>query len=155
VEALSKVKNKNLNLVIVGKGSEYGNIVRAIKKFNLKPRVIFFSNIPNEELPVFFNLSKMFAYPSFYEGMGLPIIESLLCKTPVITNKGSCFSEAGGDGAIYVDVNNPDEIAGAIDFFGDEKICREYSEKGFRYVQKFTPEEFARGVHKVYEDLLH
>ena len=52
--------------------------------------------------------------PSIFEGFGIPIIESLYSKTPVITSRGSCFAEAGGPSSIYIDPKNEIELANAI-----------------------------------------
>ncbi len=50
-------------------------------------------------------------YPSFFEGFGLPVLEALWSKVPVITSNVSCLPEAGGEGAYYVNPSSAEEIA--------------------------------------------
>jgi len=57
----------------------------------------------------------LFIFPSIFEGFGIPIIEALTSKTPVITSNGSCFSEAGGSDTLYIDPMNENELAEKID----------------------------------------
>jgi glycosyltransferase involved in cell wall biosynthesis len=94
-------------------------------------------------------------YPSFFEGFGIPVLEALCSRVPVITSSVSCLPEAGGDGAYYVNPNNAEEIAG-----GMKKICQDKTlaasliEKGWQHAQNFTQQKCAAAVMKVYESLM-
>ena len=59
----------------------------------------------------------MLIYPSIFEGFGIPILEALFSKIPVITSKDSCFEEAGGEDSIYIDPLSSEEITKAINIF--------------------------------------
>ncbi len=76
--------------------------------------MIFPGFVADEDLPALYSAADFFAYPSLYEGFGLPIIEALACATPVLTADNSCLPEAGGPGAIYVDAEDVDSIADGI-----------------------------------------
>ena len=65
-------------------------------------RIYFLENVDNSDLPVIYRSAEIFIFPSVFEGFGIPIIEALTSKTPVITTQGACFPEAGGpDDNIY------------------------------------------------------
>ena len=72
-------------------------------------------NVSINELPAIYKLSSLFVYPSIFEGFGIPILESLYCRTPVISSNGSSLTEAGGYHTKYVDPSNYEEFAFQIE----------------------------------------
>lgn len=143
-------------LVLVGNKNAYQSKLRQkAAKLKLDELVLFPENVSNEELPSFYDMALATVYPSVYEGFGIPIIESLMCKTPVITNKEGCFSEAAGPGALYVDVNAADEIADAMSqLLYNSQLREEKTEKGFAYVQKFRAENTSADWMALYKQLI-
>ncbi len=102
-------------LVIGGKkGWLFDDIFNTVRDLNLEEDVHFPGFIADSDLPALYSAAEFFAYPSLYEGFGLPVIEALACGTPVLTADNSCLPEAGGDGALYVDAESVDSIAGGI-----------------------------------------
>ena len=95
----------------------------------------------------------MFCYPSIFEGFGIPIIEALFSKTPVISSQGSCFAEAGGTHSVYVNLQNAEkEIRKAIvSITTDEVLRRQMVEEGYRHAQHFTDEAVFENLMKVYK----
>ena len=86
-------------LVIGGKqGWLFDEIFTTVRELGLEKDVHFPGFIADSDLPALYSAAEFFAYPSLYEGFGLPIIESLACGTPVLTADNSCLPEAGGDG---------------------------------------------------------
>lgn len=116
VKALAALKNKvSIPLVIVGKETPYKEtIVKYAREHNLLDQISFRHDVSFEDLPKVYQLSRMFVYPSIFEGFGIPILEALCSRVPVITSKGSCFSEAGGPNSIYINPTSADELAEAI-----------------------------------------
>lgn len=126
-----------------------------IKKKNLEDRVIFLHNVPNEDLPAIYQQASLFVYPSFFEGFGIPIVEAMVSKVPVITSSGSCFPETGGDAALYINPNNPEEIAIISDKILENKILRnEMIDKGLKHSQKFSDESVVHSLMNVYKSVL-
>ena len=70
--------------------------------------------VPDRDLPALYARATMFVYPSLYEGFGLPILEAMACGTPVITSETSSMPVVGGDAALYIDPNYPEELAESI-----------------------------------------
>ena len=101
------IQNTDIKLVIVGKKTNYYKEIYAfLLANNMQNEVVFLENIPLIELSWLYQLATIFVYPSVFEGFGIPIIEALYSKTPVISSVGSCFAEAGGKDSIYVKINN-------------------------------------------------
>ena len=79
--------NKNLNLVIAGKpGWDWDEILDAPKKFRVEKQVKFLGHVDNRDLPALYTGAVVFAFPSLFEGFGLPILEALSCGCPIVAS---------------------------------------------------------------------
>jgi glycosyltransferase involved in cell wall biosynthesis len=96
----------------------------------------------------------MFIYPSKFEGFGIPIIEALQCGVPVIAAKGSCLEEAGGHTCIYVEPDDAEGMANAINTLLNEDKNEERISAGKKYVERFHQEKIAKDLMKVYDELM-
>ena len=145
-----------LPLVVVGRPSDYQRQLQTlVHEYRLEKRVLFFNDVKQEDLPAIYKLAKIFVYPSLFEGFGIPIIEAMTVGTPVITSKGSCFKETGGDAARYVSTDNADELSEAIiSILSQEDTIREMREAGFRHVSKFSDENIARNIMNTYKKIV-
>ncbi len=152
VKAFENIKSKDIFLVLVGKGKSYKQqILKEINLMGIKERVIFYDYISTEDLPGIYQMAKLFVFPSFFEGFGIPIIEALFSRTPVITTKGHCFPESGGPSTLYVDTSKPTEITSAIrKVLESSDLAKEMAEKGWEYVQKFRPEKTNKKIIEIY-----
>ena len=155
IEAFSVVKNKNLQLVVVGKkGWMYEDILSAPEKYGVSERVKFLENVSDEDLPSFYKEAICFILPSLYEGFGLPILEAMKYGCPVITSNVSSLPEAGGDAAVYFNPESTEEIAEKIEkVISSEKLREEMIKKGYEQIKKFSWEKTAKETLKVLEEL--
>lgn len=159
VTAMNTLKGTlDLPLVVLGNGSGYKKKVKAYLEANgLTTQVIFLNEqvrLKNSELPLLYQGAMALIYPSIFEGFGIPILEALWSRTPVITSHGSCFAETAGDAALYVDPLNPATIADAMKrIVGNPALVKDLQEKGWQHAQRFTPEKCAAAMRKVYEQL--
>ncbi len=156
LSAVKAIQNIDTTLVIVGNPTAYKKkIENYIIQNNLEHKILFLNNVEVEELAVLYQLATIFIYPSLYEGFGIPIIESLYSKTPVITTKGGVFHESGGPNTLYIDTNNIDEISNSINLLlSNFELRKEMAEKGYDFVQKFNDEHIASNIYNVYKSLL-
>lgn len=148
--------DSDVKLVILGRKTDYiEQINKYILQYSLSDRVLIFDRIDNEDLPLFYLMSKIFVYPSIYEGFGIPIIEALSMSKPVIATKGSCLEEAGGQNSIYVSADDEDELAKAIDkVLKDTDLQNKMIKEGLEYVKKFDDKIIAENLMKCYIELL-
>lgn len=155
VEAFSNLKNKDLELVIVGKkGWQYEEILESPKKYGIEKRVLFLDTVSDEELPSLYKNALCFVLPSLYEGFGLPILEAMQYGCPVITSNVSSLPEAGGDAALYFNPNDSSDIAEKIEkVISDSSLREEMIKKGHEQVKKFSWEKTARETLGVLEGL--
>lgn len=148
------VANTKENLVIVGNGTDYyKKVTDYVKKMNLGKQVYFLSGLNMQEIASLYRMAKLFVYPSIFEGFGIPIIEALYSKTPVITTNGSCFPEAGGPNSYYLkDPYDINEMEKAItDILLNKELQQKMTEKGFGFVQKFNDDIIAENWHNLYQ----
>lgn len=155
IEAFSEVRDKNINLVIVGKkGWMFEEILAAPKKYGVSERVRFIDNVSDEDLPEFYSNALCFVLPSLYEGFGLPILEAMQNGCPVITSKVSSLPEAGGDAALYINPHDSSDITDKLDrVLSDGELREDMVKKGFEQVKKFSWEHTARNVLSVLEEI--
>ena len=145
-----------LKLVIVGKkGWHYDSVFLLVTKLNLENKVIFTGFIDEIDKPVLLVGAKLFVYPSFYEGFGIPVLEALACGTPTITSNISSMPEVAGDAAILVNPNNIDEIySSMIRLLTDQKLSDELRIKGPMQASKFNWIETAEQTVTTYKSIL-
>lgn len=145
-------------LVIIGNGHQYKEeVLRYAEKAHLTKRLILLNNLHDPlELQALYQEARIFIYPSFYEGFGLPVTEALLSKVPVITSNRSSLPEAGGDAAYYINPDEPEEIADAIQkVLTDTELSQHMIEKGFAFAHhQFDVQQLTRQVHSLYEEIL-
>lgn len=166
-KALFLLRNEtDIPLVVIGDGKKYKMIVKDfIKQNGLDNRIIFLSENPlasvsssflrAEDFPAIYQSAIAMIYPSFFEGFGIPVLEALWSRLPVITSNVSCLPEAGGDGAYYVHPGSAEEIAEGMKKIHSDKIFAEaLKEKGWQHAQNFTQEKCAAAVMKVYNNLI-
>jgi glycosyltransferase involved in cell wall biosynthesis len=154
--AVKAIKNIDAFLVIVGKETKYSDEVKNyISENNLQDKVLFLKGLSLQELAIVYQKATIFVYPSFYEGFGIPIIEALYSKTPVITTAGGVFPEAGGANSIYINPNSVSEMKTAIlKLWNDENLRYSIAEKGFDFVQKFNDQGIAKEYIQIYKIIL-
>ena len=115
--------------------------------------MIFKSFTQNSDLPILYQGAKSLIFPSFYEGFGIPIIESMVSGTPVITSKDGCFREAGGPHNLYIDPHSEDDLASAmLSLLTNEKFRLNIIErqKAVSFSSKINKCSLQRGLNPTY-----
>lgn len=144
---------KDLQLVIVGeKGWMYEDTYAAVAQDGLEDRVHFAGFVEDVDLPAVYSLAAAFAFPTFYEGFGLPALEAMACGTPVVAADNSSLPEVVGDAGLLVDAGDPDALAGALaQLLTDEGLRANLRTAGPRQARLFTWEAAARQLLGVYQ----
>ena len=146
------IKDCDTQLVLIGKKTKYaGEIDAYVLQNKLENKVLILNGLSSIELAIVYQLATIFVYPSIFEGFGIPIIEALYSKVPVITTKFGVFPEAGGPDSLYIDPENAEELAEKINLLlQNENLRNEIAEKGFNFVQRFNDDRIAKSVNDVY-----
>lgn len=151
VKALSKLQDTNL-VIVGGKNNDYyEQLKNTIKALNLENRVHILSGISDNDLAIIYQLAQLFIYPSVFEGFGIPIIEALYSKTPVIAATGSCLEEAGGKSSIYCNPYDVDAFATAIqEVISNNDLSNKMISDGVEYAHQFNDENIAQQLINIY-----
>jgi glycosyltransferase involved in cell wall biosynthesis len=113
-------------------------------------KVIFTGFIPDTELDSLFRRAAMLVYPSFYEGFGIPILEAMRVRTPVITSNLTGMPEVAGDAAILIDPHDTDQLTTKMfRLLHDQQLREELVNRG---VEKAASYSWPR-TSKLYLDL--
>jgi glycosyltransferase involved in cell wall biosynthesis len=142
----------DITLIIIGKKTDYQDeLFKYASENNLSDKLIILNDVPLEDLPALYQQADIFVYPSVFEGFGIPIIEALYSKIPVITTKGGVFSETGGFSSIYVEPGNIEKLSESIKLvLEDNDLKQKMSSEGFKYAQKFNEDRIASNLMNVY-----
>lgn len=159
VQALTLLpESLRIPLVVVGNGHEYKEkVLKYAAKTGISDRLILVNNLHDpRELQAFYQKARIFIYPSFHEGFGLPVTEALMSKVPVITSGQSSLPEAGGNAPCYIHPESPEDIAHGIESVLTDTARRtEMIEEGFRFAHRqFDVQQLSRQVHQLYRQIL-
>ena len=161
IEAFSALKSEldkagkfpDLKLIIIGDElSKHPDLRRAVIRSGVQNDVRFMGFVPVEALRIFYDLAKIFVFPSLYEGFGLPPLEAMAHGTPVVTSNASSLPEVVGRAAVLVNPENVFEIMRALHrVLLDQPLRDKLKQSGYVQSQKFSWDKSARQVLAVYE----
>ncbi|MEY4541801.1 MAG: hypothetical protein RLZZ306_3558, partial [Bacteroidota bacterium] len=154
VAALHKLNLSNYELILVGGHSKYQDeIEKYIKENNIK-NVKILNKVPFQDLPAIYQGSELFVYPSFFEGFGIPIVEALHSGVPVVAATGSCLEEAGGEGALYANPLDVNDLADKIlQVLVNKDLQNQLIKAGREHIKQFSAEEGAKSLIGIYKNL--
>ena len=110
--------------------------------------------VDEDDLPDLYRGASIFAFPTLYEGFGLPILEAMACGTPVVTSNVASMPEVAGEAALLVDPHSPEQIALALGrLSADAELRGRLRQDGLRRAGEFRWETTARRTMDVYREV--
>lgn len=147
-----------LQLVIVGKkGWLWEEILSAPKRFGVEQRVRFLDYVPDDDLRVLYENAQTFVLASLYEGFGLPVLEAMAYRCPIVVSNISSLPEIAGNAAIYVNPQNTENIRdGIVQSIAekDTKAGMNRVERGFKRTSLFSWEKAAKKTLRVFDQIM-
>ena len=151
IEAFGQVDTEAELLIAGGKGWLVEEIDAAAARHAGDVRLLGF--VDDGDLPALYRNATLFAFPSLYEGFGLPVLEAMACGTPVVCSNTSSLPEVAGEAALLVDPTRVDAIAAAIDrALSDRELRETLVERGLAQAARFTWERAGRQLHQMLEE---
>jgi len=159
VEAFGRLKHGSglpHRLLVAGRrGWMAGEIARTVRRLGLDDEVIFTGAVPDEDLPLLYAASELFASAGAYEGFGLTLLEAMACGVPVIGGYAGACSEVVGDAGILVTPGDVDALVEAIGRVTEDSTLREEMRaRGLERSKQFTWRRSAEATIKVYRKVL-
>ena len=123
-----------------------------VRGLGLERDVRFLGYVPDADLPALYRGAALLAFPSLYEGFGLPVLEAMACGTPVVTSDRSATAEIANDAALLVDPHDIDALASAIGrLLADEQLRDELRARGLARAGEFSWRRAAQETLSLYE----
>lgn len=143
-------------LVIAGKSyADYQEPERLAEELSLGDSVRFLDYVPDADLPALYRGASAFALLSYYEGFGLPVVEAMVCGTPVVAANRTCLPEICGEAALLVEPDQPEQIAHSLAQILPGGDLREQTiARGLQRAAEFTWRACAQKTLDVYHDAL-
>ena len=148
IEAFSALKTElekegqfpDLKLIIIGDDlSSHPDLRRTVIRSGVQNDVRFLGFVPIEVLRIFYDVAKVFVFPSLYEGFGLPPVEAMAHGTPVVTSNTSSLPEVAGNAAVMVNPENVFEIRRALQkALLDPALRVRMKQRGYEQAQRFS-----------------
>jgi glycosyltransferase involved in cell wall biosynthesis len=112
LRAYARLRKPRVPLYVAGgTGWQFSPIFDTVQQLGLQDDVHFLGFVPEDALPLWYNAARLFAFPSLYEGFGLPVLEAMACGTPVITSTAASLPEVAGQAAVLVPPQDTDRLA--------------------------------------------
>lgn len=160
IRAVANLRQRGCNtqLVLVGPNGWLinGSLEKEIEALGLKDAVQNLGYVPQTDLPGIYSLATIFAFPSLYEGFGLPPLEAMACGTPVLTSQNTAMAEVCGDAAWLIDPHHEEAIAEGLACLLQNRERREQMRQaGLARARQYSWERTARETAVVYEKVLN
>jgi glycosyltransferase involved in cell wall biosynthesis len=149
-------KYPDLKLVIIGDElSKHPDLRRTVIRGGVQNDVRFLGFVPIDVLRIFYDVAKVFVFPSLYEGFGLPPLEAMAHGTPVLTSNTSSIPEVVDDAAVLVNPENVFEMMRALrQVLLDTALRVKLKEKGYAQVKKFSWDDSAAKTLRIYQEVV-
>jgi glycosyltransferase involved in cell wall biosynthesis len=163
IEAFSALKSElqkeqqfpDLKLIIIGDDlSSHPRVRRTVVRSGVQNDVRFLGFVPIEVLRIFYDVAKVFVFPSLYEGFGLPPLEAMAHGTPVVTSNTSSLPEVAGNAALLVNPENVFEIRRALQRVLIDPVLRaQMKQRGYEQAQRFSWISSVSRILEIYREV--
>src|SRR5271157_5838808 len=163
IEAFSALKSElqkeqqfpDLKLIIIGDDlSSHPRLRRTVVRSGVQNDVRFLGFVPIEVLRIFYDVARIFVFPSLYEGFGLPPLEAMAHGTPVVTSNTSSLPEVVGNAALLVNPENVFEIRRALHrVLLDPALRERMKQRGYEQAQRFSWTDSVSRILEIYREV--
>jgi glycosyltransferase involved in cell wall biosynthesis len=158
VEAFGAVRRRHpdVGLVIAGaKGWLFEEFFDHLRRSGLEAYVTLTGQVPDQDLPGLYRAAEIFAYPSVYEGFGLPPLEAMACGVPVACSNAASLPEVVGDAGLLLPPRDVGAWVSALDrLLGDPQLRADLSAKGLARARRFSWDTAAERTLEVYRSVM-
>lgn len=154
--AVSRVmeEDKDIHLVCIG-GGAFSTVEKGyFDLLGIGNRIVQIS-ADEPTLAKAYDNAQLFAYPSLYEGFGIPLLEAFACECPVVCSNVSCFPEIAADAALYFEPKSLDSITNSlVRVLEDQDLQAELRKRGTERLKSFSWGQTARQTREVYHSII-
>jgi len=149
------VPHSDQHMLIVGSlGRFQTRVLDTIKELRIEERTKVLGSVTDEQVIALMQSALALAFPSLFEGFGLPVLEAMACGCPVLTSDRGSLAEVAGDDALIVDPTSVDSMAdGLLKLARDPQLRESLKRRGLLRASDFTWSEAARSIIKIYQEV--
>jgi len=157
---LPEALRREYQLVIAGRYQNLGHPLfpdprQTVESLGLEARVIFTGQVREQDKAPLFSAATVFAFPSLYEGFGIPVLEAMACGTPVLTSNRSALPEVAGDAGLLVDPYDTEAICGGLaELLESQSVREDLARRGLERARRFTWDHVAEQTVRVYRQVV-
>jgi glycosyltransferase involved in cell wall biosynthesis len=153
---VSRNPNSDFRLFLCGKSwLRHKQFMQNLKNSSIQDKVTITGYVPNEDLVGVYNCAYALAFPSYYEGFGIPAVEAMRCGVPVLASNAFSLPEVLGDAGLYFNPFDIEEMASAIaKIANNSELRNELAERGWKRSEIFSWEKSAKMTEEVYLEIL-
>lgn len=149
----NKEKDKYKLIIVAKKDENFRELRRIVELFSLENNIVFLDFVFDDDLILFYNFAEVFVFPSFFEGFGLPPLETMACGTPVIASNAASLPEVLGNAALLLNPEDTDDFTQAMKrVLTDDALRKSMVTKGLEKAKLFKTENMAEGFIQVLEE---
>ncbi len=154
--AAVRPRHPQVGLVIAGgRGWLYQSFFEHRRAVGLENQVRLTGHVPDDDLPALINCAEVFAFPSVFEGFGLPPLEAMACGVPIVCSNASSLPEVTGDSGLSLPPHDVQAWAEALDrLLTDPALHADLRGRGLARARQFTWEAAARKTLEVYQSVI-
>ena len=156
IKAFSKIESKypNAKVVVAGRLDRREALMNLAESLNISDRIYFLKQqISEHDLKLLIKNARMMAFPSFYEGYGIPILEAISLGCPVLGSTIDVVKETSGGTAAYVDPHNINEIAEMMEkILLEPDFRKQLIQSGYEYMDRVKDYDSVKMTHDLYVD---
>jgi glycosyltransferase involved in cell wall biosynthesis len=154
-QALTYLDGKLPLVVVGGRGFRWKEELRPARALIARKRVLLLNHVPREHLHALYAGARFFAFPSLYEGFGLPPLEAMAHGCPVLASNASCLPEICGDAALYADPYDVRDLADKMKALSDDEALRaRLRENGRKRIVDYSIENYGKRLLDAYSRVL-
>ena len=154
LQGVSDGNISDLKLVLVGEIAwKSEGTMKSVENSEFKDDIIVTGKVDFKELAMFYHWAKIFVFPSLYEGFGIPLLEAMASKTPVITANNSSLGEVGGNAVLKFRSGDEKELSQQIKkLLSSKNLQEKMIKQGLKRIEKFSWEKCAKETLAVLEE---
>ena len=150
------IEAPDVQLVIAGgNGWLYERFFDRLRTLGLEGEVVLTGYVPDEDVPALLNAAEVFAFPSEFEGFGLPPLEAMACGVPVVCSNAASLPEVVGDAGLQLPPREVHAWVAALDgVLSDSRLRSELRARGLARAGRFTWDLAAKRTLEVYHSAM-
>jgi glycosyltransferase involved in cell wall biosynthesis len=152
LDALKGNTNKRITLIRAGEMLP-DDLASSIRSVLGKEGLVELGILKDSELKHFYNRLNVIAFPSLYEGFGLPVLEAMAAGVPVVSSSATSLPEVGGENVLYFDPTDSEAFATQLAKVANDELPADWNEKAWQRTKSFTWRNTLEKVYNVYDNI--